>query len=138
MVNEESDIELRAVAELARSFGTEVLATAARAAEASQSVPQDVWTTLFETGLTVPVPEQLGGAGIGDAVTLMVALENLAYGDPGITLAAFTSGAAALLIAQHGGGDHSELVHRLTTDPEARPTVAIYEPNGRGAAEFAT
>lgn len=137
-MNPEHDDEQRAVAELAREIGAEVLAGAARAADEGAAVPERAWQALFDTGLAVPVPEELGGAGIGDAATLMVALENLAHGDPGITLAAFNSGAAALLLARHGGDEHAELVRRLTTEARARAAVALYEPHGRGAAEFST
>lgn len=93
---------------------------------------------MLGTGLTVPVPEELGGSGVGDAATLMVVLEHLAAGDAGITFAAFCSGAAAMLIARHGEGKHADTVARLTTDPNARATAALYEPHGRGAAEFTT
>jgi alkylation response protein AidB-like acyl-CoA dehydrogenase len=137
-MNLEFDSDQRDVAELARSVGSEVLSIAARAAESNGCVPEDVWKTVFDTGLTVPVPDDLGGAGIGDAATVVVALENLAYGDPGITLATFASGAAALLVARHGGLEHAETARRLTTDPRARAAIALYEPHGRGAAEFAT
>jgi len=138
MVNLEPAPEQLEVAELARELGVEVLAPAAREAEAARAVPENVWKTLFATGLTVPVPEELGGSGIGDTATLMIALENLAYGDPGITLAAFSSGAAALLLARHGGSDHAALVRSLITEPGTRAAVALYEPQGRGASEFAT
>ena len=43
------------------------------------------------------VPEQFGGGGIPDTVTQMIAVEGLAYGDPGITMASVWGGAAALL-----------------------------------------
>jgi len=130
--------EQRAVAELAREIGMEVLSDSARAAEARGAVPDTVWQTLFDSGLTMPVPEELGGSGIGDASTLLVALENLAYGDAGITLAAVSSGTAALLLARHGTGAHDDTVKRLLTNPHARSAVALYEAHGRGGAEFAT
>ncbi|KOU59804.1 hypothetical protein ADK57_32265 [Streptomyces sp. MMG1533] len=138
MVNLELDAEQLEVAELGRQLGLEVLSPVAREAEERRGVPEGVWRTLFETGLTVPVPEELGGAGIGDTVTLMVALENLSYGDPGIVFAAYSSGVAAMLLARHGGPERAALVRGLTSDPTARGAVALYEGQGRGAAEFAT
>src|ERR1700739_5158447 len=95
----------------------EVCSDSARAAEAPGGVPDTVWQTLFDSGLTMPVPEELGGSGIGDASTLLVALENLAYGDAGITLAAVSSGTAALLLARHHTGAHDDTVKRLLTQP---------------------
>jgi alkylation response protein AidB-like acyl-CoA dehydrogenase len=138
VANIELDDEQIEVAQLARQLGLEVMSPAAAEAETNHRVPEDVWQTIFGTGLTVPVPEELGGAGIGDAATLMIALENLAYGDAGITTAAFASGAAALLLARHGRPVQTDIVRRLTADPRARAALALYEPYGRGAGEFAT
>lgn len=138
MVDEEQEATRREVADLARTVGLEVLSPAARSAEDERRIPDRVWQTLLETGLTVPVPEELGGAGVDDTVTLMVVLENLAFGDPAITWAAFTSGAAALLIARHAADDHSGLVARLASASQARASVALYEPHGRGANELST
>jgi alkylation response protein AidB-like acyl-CoA dehydrogenase len=138
MVDESMDATQGEVAQLAREVGMELLAPAAHTAEHQGHVPQEVWTTLLDTGLAVPVPEELGGAGVGESVTLMTALENLAYGDAGITLAAFTSGAAALLIARHGGPDHNDMVQRVVSDPRARASVALYESGGRDATDLGT
>jgi alkylation response protein AidB-like acyl-CoA dehydrogenase len=138
MVDKELESTRREVAALARRVGVEVLAPAGRTADQEGRVPDHVWKTLLETGLTVPVPEELGGAGVEDTVTLMLALENLAFGDPGITLAAFTSGAAALLIARHAASEEGDIVQRLTSISDARATVALYESGGRGGTEFAT
>src|SRR6201993_1056677 len=110
----------------------EVLSDSARAAEARGAVPDTVWQTLFDSGLTMPVPEELGGAGMGGGSRLLVALENFASGDAGI------SGTAALLLARHGTGAHDDALKRLVTNPDARSAVALYEAHGRGGAEFAT
>jgi len=138
MMDLEPAEEHLAVAELARGIGLEVLSSAASAAEAQRRVPENVWKTVFETGLTVPVPEEFGGGGVMDTVTQMIAVENLAYGDPAITLAAVWSGAAALLIARCGTEDHTGLLPRLAADPTSRSAVALYEGHGRAPAEFAS
>lgn len=130
--------EQRAVAELARGIGMEALWPAAREVDDSGVVPKALSQKLFDSGLTVPVPEELGGMGIGDAATWMVALENLAYGDAGITSASITTGSAAMLLARHGGAGHRALVEQLVSDPLAAAAVALYEAHGRGAAEWAT
>lgn len=138
MLDLEPTEEHLAVAELARGLGLEVLAPAAREAETERAVPEGVWRTLFETGLTVPVPEQFGGGGIPDAVTQMIAVEQLAYGDAGITLAAMWSGSAALLLARHGTEEQTALLRELAGNPDSRAAVALYEGQGRAPAEFTT
>lgn len=127
-----------AVAELTRAIGLDLLAPAARKAEEERAVPDDVWRTLVDTGLTMPLSEELGGGGIPDTVTQMIAVENLAYGDPGITMAALWSGAPALLLSRHGSPEQTANLGRLTRDPRARGAVALYEGYGRGPADFTT
>jgi hypothetical protein len=127
-----------AVAEVARGIGLELLSPAAREAETGAAVPEGVWKTLAETGLTAPVPEEFGGGGVPDTVTQMIAVENLAYGDPGITLAAVGCGAAALVLARHGSPEQTGLLPALASDAGARGAVALYEGHGRAPGEFAT
>ncbi|KUM07893.1 hypothetical protein AVZ31_13270 [Mycolicibacterium neoaurum] len=130
--------EQRDVAELARGIGMDAVWPSARQADESGFIPTHLWQQLFDSGLTVPVPEELGGVGIGDAATWLVAVENLAYGDAAIASAAIVTGHAALLLARHGGSDHVAAVRRLTGDASARAAVALYEPRGRGGAEVTT
>ncbi|MFJ9543770.1 acyl-CoA dehydrogenase family protein [Streptomyces sp. NPDC101225] len=127
-----------AVAELTRAIGLDVLAPAARKAEEERAVPDAVWRTLAETGLTVPLPEAVGGGGIPDTATQMIAVENLAYGDPGIAIAAVWGGAPALLLSRHGSPEQIANLARLVDDPKARGAVALYEGYGRGPEEFTT
>ena len=127
-----------AVAEVSKSIGLELLYPAARDAEAARSVPSAVWRALLDTGLTVPVPEELGGGGVPDAITQMIATENLAYGDPGITLAAVWSGAAAFLLARHAAPEQAHLLAGLVADADARGSLALYEGFGRSPKEYAT
>jgi alkylation response protein AidB-like acyl-CoA dehydrogenase len=127
-----------AVANVAKSIGLELLYSAARDAEAARSVPKDVWQALLDTGLTMPVPEELGGGGIPDAITQMIATENLAYGDPGITLAAVWSGAGAFLLARHASPEQAQLLTDLVGNPDARGALALYEGFGRAPKEYGT
>jgi alkylation response protein AidB-like acyl-CoA dehydrogenase len=138
MLDLEPAEEHLAVAEVAKSIGLELLSPAARAAEAQGGVPQSVWNSLLGSGLTVPVPEERGGGGVPDTITQMVAIENLAYGDPGITLAAVWSGAAAFVLARHASPDQDALLSALVGNPEARGSLALYEGFGRSPKEFAT
>jgi alkylation response protein AidB-like acyl-CoA dehydrogenase len=127
-----------AVAEVSKNIGLELLYPAARDAEAARSVPQGVWRALLDTGLTVPVPEELGGGGVPDAITQMIATENLAYGDPGITLAAVWSGAAAFLLSRHASTEQAQLLADLVGNPDARGALALYEGYGRAPWEYQT
>jgi alkylation response protein AidB-like acyl-CoA dehydrogenase len=127
-----------AVAELTRTIGLDILAPAARTAEEEQAVPDAVWRTLADTGLTLALAEEHGGDGIPDTVTQMIAVENLAYGDSGITMAAVWGGAAALLLSRHGSPEQTADLSRLARDAKARGAVALYEGYGRGPEEFTT
>lgn len=131
--------EQDAVAAVARSLGMDVLSPAARDAEASRTVPDAVRKALFETGITIPVDERHGGGGIPDAVTQMIAIESLAYGDPGITMASVWCGAVALLIGQCGTDQQrASLLPSFANDADRRSAVALYEGHGRGPAEYST
>jgi alkylation response protein AidB-like acyl-CoA dehydrogenase len=138
MLNLEPAEEHSAVAEVARSIGTKLLSPAARDAEAAGEVPAAVWKAVFESGLVVPVAEERGGSGIPDTLTHLLAIENLAYGDPAIALAAAWSGAAAFLLGRHATADQDELLASLVGDADARGSVALYEGYGRGPAEYDT
>ncbi|WP_181779044.1 acyl-CoA dehydrogenase family protein [Pseudonocardia pini] len=138
MINLEPDEEQTEVGALARSIGEKVLYPAARDAEREGAVPKDVWHTVFETGLAMPVPEEHGGGGVPGPLAQLAAAENLAHGDPGIALAALWNGAAAMLIAEHGTPEQLAGLVRLATDPEARSAVAYHEGFGRGPGEYAT
>ena len=137
MTAEVSD-EMLAVAELAREVGLSVLSPAARQAESDRVVPDSVWKALLDTGLIAPLPEECGGGGIPDVQTQIVAVENFAYGDPGITMAALWSGAAALLLSRHGREPQIKLAETLARDLKARGAVALYEGHGRAPSEFTT
>ncbi len=127
-----------AVKDMCRSIATEVIAPAARQAEADRAVPPSAWKALAETGLTQAVDESLGGSGVPDTLTHMIAAENLAYGDPGITLAAMWNGAVAFLLGRHGSQTHGEQLTQLISDTDVRAGLAIYEGYGRGIAELTT
>jgi alkylation response protein AidB-like acyl-CoA dehydrogenase len=130
--------EHAAIAEVARAIGLEVLFPAARDAEAARAVPAPVWKSVLETGLVVPVAEEKGGDGVSDTMTHVTAVEQLAYGDPGIAAAAAWSGAAAFLLGRNGGPQQDSVLARLITDPESRGSVALYEGYGRSPGEYGT
>ena len=132
------DDESLAVADLARRLGTEILAPAARASERAGDVPTKVWETLVGTGLTLSIPEELGGGGVIGPVARQVIVENLAYGDSGIAMAAVWSGAASGLLAEHGSQQQRELVTEVLSDSSRRAGVALYEGFGRSLRDLET
>lgn len=138
MLNLQLTDEQLAVRELTRELGLNVLAPAAREAEADGDVPAHVWKTLLDTGLTSPLVELHGGGGIPDAVTHVVAAEGLAYGDPGIAAAAVWSGAAATIAGLCGTDAQSAAAAEHASDPDRRGSVALYEGFGRSPRQLAT
>lgn len=132
------DDELESIADLARTLGLEVLAPAAREADVAGVVPDKVWATLIASGLTVAVPEEMGGGGVLGALARQVAVQNLAYGDPGIAMAAVWSGAVAGLLAAHGSQAQRTLVPALVSEPSQRCGIALYEGFGRGLRDLET
>ncbi len=132
------DDEQEAVTEMTRGLGLDVLYPASKETEAAGAVPPAVWKTIVETGLTAPVSEELGGGGVPGVVTQVAAVESLAYGDAGITLAALWSGAPSLLISEHGTAAQQATLRTSGVDLDTRGSVALYEGFGRGASELAT
>jgi alkylation response protein AidB-like acyl-CoA dehydrogenase len=131
--------ETVAVVSLCRSLGIDVLDPAAKASERSASVPDDVRRALFETGLTTPVDERFGGGGRPSAQTRFAAVEALAYGDPGLAMAAVWSGAAASVIGAVGTPAQQEaLLPAFASDVNAHGALALYEGFGRAPSESAT
>lgn len=123
------------IAELARDVGLKVLAPAAREAERS-GVPAKTWEIVFGTGLAASVGEELGGGGVLSPLEELIAVENLAYGDPGIALGAFRSGAAALLLGHHGSAEQAATLREV--DATWRGSVAVHEGFGRSPDEYTT
>jgi alkylation response protein AidB-like acyl-CoA dehydrogenase len=131
--------ESAAVTELSRSLADSLLSPAARDADRNRVTPADVARTLFDTGLTVPVAEQFGGGGVPSVATHLAAVEALAYGDAGLTMAAMWNGAAALVIGQCGSPEQQAAwLPGLGDDSTRRSSVALYEGFGRAPSESKT
>jgi alkylation response protein AidB-like acyl-CoA dehydrogenase len=139
MFNLDTSEETRAVAELGRSLGLDVLFPLVKSAEEAGDVPQAARQALFDSGLTISVAEEWGGGGIPTCVASMAAVEALSYGDAGLTLASAFTGAAALLIGRLGSVEQqADLLPRFATDPDAIAAVALYEGHGRSPNEYET
>jgi len=94
--------EQRALKQTLTEFAAEVLRPAARDCEDAGRTSDEILKQLFEIGVAAPVSEDFGGGGTLDAVTYMIAAEELAWGDPGIAYHALVSGLAALVIDRAG------------------------------------
>ena len=131
--------ETAAVVGLCRALALDVLDPAAAASERSGTMPNSVGAALFETGLTTPVSTDFGGGGVPTSATQTAAVDALAYGDAGMTMAAVWSGAAAAFIGALGT-DAQRQAHlpRFATDASARGAVALYEGHGRSPSESST
>ena len=131
--------ETVAVIGLCRALALDVLDPAATPSERSGSMANAVRSALFETGLTTPVAAEFGGGGVPSSATQTAAVDALAYGDPGLAMAAVWSGAAASFIGALGT-DAQRQAHlpRFATDANAHGAVALYEGHGRSPSESAT
>lgn len=139
MIHLEHSEEHVEITALARSLAEELIAPVARDAEGAGSVTDSVWQRLFETGLAMPVPEEYGGGGVPEPLSLLAVAESFAHGDAGIALSALWHSYAALLIGGHGTEEQKrEHLPRLASDAGARAAVALYEGYGRGPAELCT
>jgi alkylation response protein AidB-like acyl-CoA dehydrogenase len=131
--------ETEAVIALGRTLAIDVLSPAAPGGEREASIPAAVRQALFDSGLTVPIDEQFGGGGMLSTQTQLAAIEALAYGDAGLTLASTWSGAAAFLIATLGNDtQRAAWLPRFATNASAIAAVALYEGHGRAPSESAT
>ena len=102
-------------------------------------MPEGVRNALFETGLTTPVDEAYGGGGRPSSLTQFAAVEALAYGDPGLTMAAVWSGLGITIVGAVGTDPQKQaILPRFASDPAAGSALALYEGHGRSPSESAT
>ena len=133
------DDQQQAVRDLARSLATAVVEPAAREAERTGALPPAVWAALIDSGLAVCVPEHYGGGGIPGCLTQVVAMEELAAGDPGIAAAMAWAGAVPFLIGTCGTRAQQDAYFpALAADPTQLSAAALYEGFGRSPTEYET
>ena len=94
--------EQKALRDTLHDFAAEVLRPGARACEEARSTSEDIARQAHEIGVTAPVDESFGGAGLFDAVTHCIVAEELAWGDPGIAYYLVGSGLAAVVLGSAG------------------------------------
>jgi alkylation response protein AidB-like acyl-CoA dehydrogenase len=94
--------EQQALRETLHGFAREVIRPAARDCESAGRTSDRIRAQLHEIGVVAPVPEEHGGAGSFDALTMCIAAEELAWGDAGIASDVLAGGVAATVIAEAG------------------------------------
>src|ERR1700694_38206 len=86
MLNFAPTEEQEEIRTLAHSVAVEQLRPRGRDSERSGDIPPELMRTLAQTGLTMPFPESLGGAGSIEAVTYTLIAEELGFGDGALAM----------------------------------------------------
>lgn len=117
-------------------FASEILRPGARACESAKGTSQDIARQAHEIGVTAPVDESFGGAGLFDALTHSIVAEELAWGDPGIAYQLVGSGIAAIILGS-SGTDAQKKAHlpAFGQDEPVKSFVAIGEKIAAGDLE---
>jgi alkylation response protein AidB-like acyl-CoA dehydrogenase len=84
-------------------------------------------------------PARIAGGDVPEIHTLLVALDELAYGDPGLAWAAAGPLQLALIVGSCAGEElRGEIAAALSTDPAATTSFLAYEDFGRSPSEYET
>ncbi|MDJ0787560.1 MAG: acyl-CoA dehydrogenase family protein [Myxococcota bacterium] len=96
--------EQEVVREAMREFAEQVLRPAGRPADEASELPADVMQQVWDLSLTsTQLPESVGGGGEARSpITNAIILEELAFGDAGLGLAAASPGLFAFAVADFG------------------------------------
>ena len=119
------------VVETLKSFAADVLRPAARAADESEKLPEDVLQQAWELGFAATqLPEAYGGAGEARSpITSALALEALATGDTALAVAIAHPAAFAFAVADHGTDEQKQAYLPLFTgDRYHAASIALAEP----------
>jgi alkylation response protein AidB-like acyl-CoA dehydrogenase len=128
--------EQQALRETLHDFSEAVIRPQARDCESAGRTSPEILQQIHEIGVAAPVDEAYGGGGTFDAVTYVIAAEELAWGDPGVAYQALGSGLAAIVIGTAGSHDQKQRYLPLFAEAQA-PTsfVAIGEKVAAGDLE---
>lgn len=101
MLNFAPTEEQEEIRNLAHNLAEEQIRPHGREADRAARVPADLLSTLAQTGLTTPFPEEFGGSGPLEAMTYTLIAEELGFGDGAIAMHVLGSlaGAATVLLA---------------------------------------
>lgn len=116
------------VKETLHEFAEKELRPAAREAESSKAVPDQIVSQIQEMGFIASVPEEHGGAGVFDAVTTVLIAGELAWGDPGIAAALLWAGQPATIISAIGTDEQqAKYLPRFTGSEPVKGSLLLYE-----------
>jgi alkylation response protein AidB-like acyl-CoA dehydrogenase len=117
-----------------RALGLEQLRRHGLAAERDRTIPAELADELDKLGRQIHTSPELA-----DPVSALVALEALAFGDPGIAYALLPSFQVAQLIRACGSARHREtLLPRVADMWSTASSLLYYEGFGRGQTELQT
>jgi alkylation response protein AidB-like acyl-CoA dehydrogenase len=128
--------EQRVLQETLHDFAAEALRPSARDCESAKQTSEEIFRQAHEIGVTAPLAEEYGGAGLFDAVTHCIVAEELAWGDPGIAYYLVGSGLSSVVVGL-AGSDKQKQTH-LPAFGDASPVksfVAIGEKVAVGDLE---
>jgi len=118
------------IVETVRQFAENEIRPKARACDESASLPADVLSTAHELGLVAnALPEAHGGGGERSAVTGVLVIEELCWGDLSIGLGCLTPALIGLPVADYGSEQlKKQVLPALTGDEFAPGAFAVTEP----------
>jgi len=123
--------EQQVVREAMRDFAEQAMRTIARACDESSAAPDELLQQTWELGLTsTQIPEEFGGGGEERSpVTNVLVLEELAFGDAGLALAATAPSLFANAILDHGTDEQkASYLPMFTGDLFHSASLALVEP----------
>lgn len=115
-------------------FAVNDLRAAAHEAEESRELPKKLIGKGWELGLLqASIPESYGGFGERSAVTGVLAVEEMAFGDLALSLAVLAPGLFATPILLTGVADEGKSCH--DTGPPDTPSISSAEPSNAKATD---
>lgn len=123
--------EQEVVREAMREFAEQVFRPAAREADEASALPDDLLEQVWELGLTsTQLPEAHGGGGEPRSpITNAILLEELAYGDPALAIAATHPSTVAFAIRDLGTAEQqATFLPRFCGERFAAASLALIEP----------
>ena len=128
--------EQRALRETLHGFAESVIRPQARECESAARTAPEILQQVHEIGVAAPVDEAYGGGGTFDAVTYVIAAEELAWGDPGVAYQALGSGLAAVVVGRAGSEEQkAKYLPGFAAAEPPRSFVALGEKVAAGDLE---
>jgi alkylation response protein AidB-like acyl-CoA dehydrogenase len=128
--------EQQALQETLHDFAESAIRPQARECESAGATAPQIFEQVHAIGVAAPVDESFGGGGTFDAVTYVIAAEELAWGDPGVAFQVLGSGLAAIVIGRAGSDEQKRrYLPGFAGAAPARSFVALGEKVAAGDLE---